>query len=55
MNRPMFKRVSPQALAWAGLIALSGALAIAQGAPSPAGTVRTDGQIEMDVSARCRA
>jgi hypothetical protein len=43
----MFKRVFPQALAWAGLVALSGALALAQ--PSSADTVRTDGQIEMDV------
>jgi hypothetical protein len=52
MNQPMFKRVFPQALAWAGFVALSGALALAQGAaapPSPAAAVRTDGQIEMDV------
>jgi hypothetical protein len=53
MNRPMFKRVIPQAMAWAGLVALSGALALAQGAAappsSPADTVRTDSQIEMDV------
>jgi len=53
MNRPLFKRVIPQALAWAGLVALSGALALAQGAAappsSPADTVRTDSQIEMDV------
>lgn len=52
MNRPMFKRVIPQALAWAGLVTLCGALALAQGAvapPSTADTVRTDGQIEMDV------
>jgi len=47
MNRPIYKRVFPQALAWAGLVALSGALALAQ--PSPADPVRTDGQIEMDV------
>jgi len=32
MNRPMYKRIIPQALAWAGLVALSGALALAQGA-----------------------
>ena len=50
MNRPMFKRLIPQALACAGLMALCGALAMAQNAsPSPAGTIRTDGQIEMDV------
>ncbi|MGD0294449.1 MAG: BON domain-containing protein [Terracidiphilus sp.] len=52
MNRPMFKRLIPQALAWAGLVALCGALALAQGTaapPSPAAAVRTDGQIEMDV------
>jgi hypothetical protein len=49
MNRPMYKRVFPQALAWAGLVALSGALALAQGQPSPADPVRTDSQIEMDV------
>ena len=52
MNRPMFKRFIPQALAWAGLVALCGALALAQGADapaSPAAAVRTDGQIEMDV------
>jgi hypothetical protein len=52
MNRSMFKRLIPQALAWAGLVALCGALALAQGAvapTSPAASVRTDGQIEMDV------
>ncbi len=52
MNRPIFKRVIPKALAWAGLVALCGILALAQGAatpPSPTDTVRTDGQIEMDV------
>jgi hypothetical protein len=49
MNRPMFKRLIPQALAWTGLVAMCGALAMAQNAsPSPADTVRTDGQIEMD-------
>jgi hypothetical protein len=48
----MFKRVIPQAMAWAGLVALCGALALAQGtaaSTSPTATVRTDGQIEMDV------
>lgn len=52
MNRPIFKRLIPQALAWAGLVALCGALALAQGAAAPsshADPVRTDGQIEMDV------
>ncbi|MGO9316642.1 MAG: BON domain-containing protein [Terracidiphilus sp.] len=52
MNRPMFKRVIHQALAWAGLVAMCGILALAQDAaapPSPAAAVRTDGQIEMDV------
>jgi len=47
MNRPMFKRIIPQALAWVGLVALCGAMALAQA--SPADPVRTDGQIEMDV------
>jgi hypothetical protein len=37
-------------MAWAGLVALCGALALAQGAAAPqADPVRTDGQIEMDV------
>jgi len=52
MNRPIYKRVFPQALAWAGFVALCSALALAQGAAapsSPADPVRTDGQIEMDV------
>src|ERR1039458_5279083 len=52
MNRPKFKRFFPQALAWAGLVALCSALALAQGTtapPSAAAAVRTDGQIEMDV------
>jgi len=49
MNRPMFKRLIPQALACAGLVAMCGTLALAQSAAAPAGTVRTDGQIEMDV------
>jgi hypothetical protein len=46
----MFKRVFPKALAWAGLVALCGAFALAQDAtPSTENAVRTDGQIEMDV------
>ena len=52
MNRPMFKRLIPQALAWAGLVVLCSVLAIAQGTAAPTShqdAVRTDGQIEMDV------
>jgi hypothetical protein len=50
MNQTMFKRVFPKALAWAGLLALCGAFALAQdAAPSTEKAVRTDGQIEMDV------
>jgi hypothetical protein len=48
----MFKKVFPQALAWAGLVALGSAIALAQGIaapPNPADAVRADGQIEMDV------
>ena len=48
MNRPLFNRLIPQALAWAGLAAMCGALALAQGTAVPTDTVRTDGQIEMD-------
>jgi len=47
MNRPFFKRLVPQALAWVSLILLGGVIALAQDA-TPAGQ-RTDGQIEMDV------
>ena len=39
MNRPMLKRVFPQALAWTALAVLSGAMALAQDstpAPAPA-------------------
>jgi len=52
MKWPMLKRVFPQALAWAGLVALGSMIALAQGIaapPNPADAVRTDGQIEMDV------
>jgi len=52
MKWPMFKKVFPQALAWAGLVALGSAIALAQGIaapPNPADAVRADGQIEMDV------
>lgn len=39
MNRPMLKRVFPQALAWTALAVLSGAMALAQDeAPAPAPT-----------------
>jgi hypothetical protein len=48
MNRPLFKRVIPQILAWTGLVAFCAALALAQDA-APAQGQRTDGQIEMDV------
>jgi len=64
MNRPLFKRVFPQALAWTAVVALCGAMALGQDAPTttapaPANTTaaapltaaapRTDGQIETDV------
>jgi hypothetical protein len=52
MNRPMFKRVFPQTLVWAGLVVLCGVNALAQEtatAPPPAAEVRADGKIEMDV------
>ena len=52
MNRSMFKRVFPQALAWAAVIVLSGAFALAQDTATPAAGApgaRPDGQIEMDV------
>jgi hypothetical protein len=52
----MLKRAIPQILAWAGLVALSGAIAVAQAPDENSVTVtaqrdsqRTDGQIEMDV------
>ena len=39
MNRPMLKRVFPQALAWTALAVMSGAMALAQdAAPAPAPT-----------------
>ena len=52
MNLPILKRVIPQALAWAGLVALCSVLSLAQGTASPTSpqdAVHTDGQIEMDV------
>lgn len=54
MNRTLLNRVVPQVLVWAGLVALTGAIALAQApdadsvAAQPAGQ-RSDGQIEMDV------
>ena len=48
MNRPFLKRVIPQALAFAGVVALGAVFALAQDA-APAAGQRTDGQIEMDV------
>src|SRR5208283_3045998 len=54
MKQSLLKRLIPQALAWAGVVALCGAMALAQDsarAPTaaPAAAQRTDGQIEMDV------
>jgi hypothetical protein len=48
MNRPLQKRVFPQALAWTAVVLLSSAFALGQDA-APAAGQRTDGQIEMDV------
>ena len=56
MNWTFLKSITPQVLAWAGLVALTGAIAVAQApdadstavAAQPAGQ-RPDGQIEMDV------
>jgi hypothetical protein len=41
-------KVVPQALAWAGIVVLGGAIAVSQAA-APAAGQRSDGQIEMDV------
>jgi hypothetical protein len=49
MNRPLLKKIFPQALAWAAVVVLSSAVAIAQDNATPAAGQRTDGQIEMDV------
>jgi hypothetical protein len=58
MERPIFKKLVLQALAWAGLVAFCGVIALAQdtsSAASPAAASaqaadsRSDGQIEMDV------
>jgi hypothetical protein len=48
MIRPFLKRVIPQALAFAGVVALGAVFALAQDA-APAAGQRSDGQIEMDV------
>jgi len=48
MERPFFKRVFPQVLAWAAVVALCGIVALAQDA-APAAGQRSDGQVEMDV------
>lgn len=47
MNRTLFKRVFPQALAWTAVVLLGGAMALAQ--ETGAAPARTDSQIEMDV------
>ena len=55
MNRPLLKKVFPSVVAWVGLVALCGAVALAQDPAAaaqdaaPAAGQRTDGQIEMDV------
>jgi hypothetical protein len=50
MNRPLLKRVFPQVLVWAGVVALCSLSALAQDpAPASAASQRSDGQIEMDV------
>jgi hypothetical protein len=50
MNRPMLNKLIPRALAWAAVIALGCAIAIAQDASgAQAAGQRSDGQIEMDV------
>jgi hypothetical protein len=55
MNRSFVKKVIPQVLMWTGLVALCGAVAVAQEQTPAAATdatqpgQRSDGQIEMDV------
>lgn len=48
MNTQLSKKLFAQAFAWAAVVALSGAMGLAQDA-SPMGGQRSDGQIEMDV------
>src|SRR5947209_8958142 len=48
MNRPLMMKAFPRAAAWVAVIALGGAIALAQATASSNGT-RSDGQIEMDV------
>ncbi|WP_162601477.1 BON domain-containing protein [Occallatibacter savannae] len=48
MNRPRMMKAFPRATAWVAVIALSGAIALAQDG-APANGSRSDGQIEMDV------
>jgi hypothetical protein len=55
MSRSIAKRIIPQAVAWAGMVALCSSFSVAQAqsqdtnaASAPAGQ-RTDGQVEMDV------
>ena len=51
MNRPSLERAIPRMMAWAGVVLLCAAVAIAQNssAAAPANSPRTDAQIEMDV------
>ena len=48
MNRLFKKRIFPQVMAWAAVVVLSTAVAVAQDSGAASGQ-RTDGQIEMDV------
>lgn len=48
MNRPLIMRSFSRAMAWVAVVALGGALALAQDAAS-SNSPRSDGQIEMDV------
>ncbi|MGP8174906.1 MAG: BON domain-containing protein [Terracidiphilus sp.] len=45
----LLKRVFPQVLAWAAVVLLSSAVALAQDTAAPTAGQRTDGEIEMDV------
>ncbi len=48
MNMPLLKRALSMTFGWLAVVALGGAMALAQGA-APANGPRSDGQIEMDV------